>query len=479
MHWSLRKKKKCLLIDPGINFLGNLKGFYTSRHFPFGILTIASFLQKSGCPVTILPLDNYIPEIKEYPDRRTILSNIEDILRREIRKNDYIVAGVSVTYTPQYNIACQILDLIKNIAPDIVTVTGGSHVSFTARKTLEECRALDIVVRGEGEWTMLDLLNALKNKNSLDDVKGIIYRNKQSLVRTQQRELGDLTELPVLDFGLIPFGFYKNRQMNIAASRGCHFSCKFCAERYFWGNKHRVTPVKKLAEETKILFNKYKIAFLGFEDSMIYITSDYFKRFSDYLASIKNRRLSHIVTRIDTIKNISDFALVKKAGFEVINYGLESGSEKVLKAMNKQINIENEKKVMEWTRESGIRPGAYWIIGHPGDNPHEAAISLEYMEGLYAEGLLYSSMIHRFVPYPGTDFFNNPEKYNIEIFDNNWENWRRVSRAGVCQLADFSHEEITIAMDKALKTSSQCEFLNSYRGDKQYMRSAFPLWKQH
>lgn len=450
------RKKEAILIDLGLNYLSSTSGLHEVGHFPFGILNIASFFEINKIPVRVLALDYYFNSKNICADRNVLKTKIKEILLEEINRNKPILIGISVSYTIQLILAFEILQIVKEINPHIISVLGGSHVTFLAELTLKSSAYVDVIVRGEGEWALCDFFSCLKKKGAWENIPGISFLKNGQYYETNDRDLGDLSELPPINFGLLPANYYKNKQVNIAATRGCYYRCKFCTDRIFWKNTLRSTPVDKIIKETRDLFEKYKISCLSFEDSMIDIQSDYFRLLSHKLQNIGNRNLGVLVARIDSM-NKEALITIKKAGFKSIIYGLESGSETILKYMNKTNDLQKTPQVFKLTRENNLKVGAFWIVGHPGDSVIESEKSISYMKYLYQENLLNWSRISRFIPYPGSDYFNHPEKYGIHIMHFNWEQWIRHVKDGVCYLDDFKEQEIQIAYENMLKTSFEYE----------------------
>ncbi len=447
-------RKKCLIIDPGINFLGHLKGFNYPGHFPYGALSVASFLEKNGLPVSLVALDNYLQQTGGAVSREKILTDVEGIITERIRGNNISVVGISVTYTPQYTVSEQIAQIVKRVDPNIKVIIGGQHVSFLDQQVLTGSKSIDAVARGEGEWTMLDFVNAVLAKRNLAGIDGISFKDGSLVIRNPDRAFGDISQLSFMNFGLIPSSFYRGRLMNVAACRGCMYACKFCAEQIFWGNKVRRVPVEKLLHEAQALFNKFKIGYLSFEDSMLPIESDYFRQLASGLKRIKKGRWGHFVTRVDAV-NESALKLVKDTGFQYLIFGVETASDKVLAAMNKKITVDKVEKAFNLSKSSGLTVGSFWLVGHPGDSYEESQKSIFYLDKWYSQGLIDNATIARFVPYPGSDFFNNPASYGIRIFHYRWEEWRRYRSNGVCDLSDFPDEKIVEIHAKMQSISMQ------------------------
>lgn len=442
MNIFSKKIKTCLLIDPGINFLDNHNGLHAVGHFPFGILSIASFLEKKDIPTAVMALDYYITSPSLHPSREILLNNIIGVIQSEIKKNSFKIIGISVSYSIQINFVLELIALIKQIQSNCTIVLGGSHVSFLDKEILKNYPSVDIIVRGEGEWTAYELFNKILKNQSFNGIYGISYKQNNEILCMEQRTLGDMNDLPPINFNKLPRKFFKNQDINLALTRGCRYHCKFCTDRIFWGHTRRFTPIEKVLFEINDLFKNFEIGYINLEDSMLDITEPYFKSLAYKLSVLKEKRIGHLVSRIDLEIKTEDLLLAEKAGFQMIIYGIESASEKVLKLMNKSRSQEAVDRILRHTKKFSIETGAFWIIGHPGDSISESKKTLDFADNLYDNELLDRSRVSRFIPYPGSDFFNNRIKYSIKIIDNNWENWRRHTSNGICQTEDFCDKDI-------------------------------------
>lgn len=461
MNLFSRTKKNCFIIDLGVNFLENLEGYPYIGHFPLGALSIASYCEKRHMPVEFISYDYYFPSHKIFPSRKDFLLKIKNLLTDKISKHQPVLIGISISYTVQCILAYETCEIIKQINPQIITVTGGPHVTFLDEYTLNECKEIDIVVRGEGEWTFYELFSKYYLKKEISPVAGITFRKENKIYKNDNRSPGNLSDLPPINFNLIPSDFYHKRNVNIMPSRGCAYRCKFCVEQKFWGNQIRTIPIKKLIYEAKYLFEHYSLDYLCYEDSMLNINNPYFIELANELIKIPNKRLSSVLARIDSIDQNALIHL-KKAGFNLVWYGIESGSEKVLKAMNKSLNLSKMRETFIQTRKIGLEVGVFWLVGYPGDNKEESQKTLNLMKSLYEEKLINKSKIYRFIPYPGTDFFINPETYKLKILHFNWEEWRRRTSNGVCEQLDFSKEEVTEIYEKMVSLSAEYEMIESF-----------------
>ncbi len=349
------EKKKCILISTP----------HLGRFCPRGILSLASFLESKGYPAKVVPLAHYM-DVDEICEEKLI-----PLLNEVIQENDPIMVGVSCL-TADYHVCVEILRICKQLNENIVTVMGGIHPTFSD----EECISLpftDIVVRGEGEWTLLELIRALENGGfrppytALHRIKGLTFKENGHIVRTPDREMGNLYELPPLNFGLLPDAFVRQASVMGMMSRGCAFDCYFCADKPFW-KYVRQFPMSHIIHEMETLSRSYKNPMMGIEDNMVYIGSD---RFSELCMEIKQRKIAlgshfHVQTRVDSISGEQGLKDMQETGIRHVVLGIESGSPKVLKLMNKKTNPEMIIAACEKLHEYNIASIGVWMIGYPG-----------------------------------------------------------------------------------------------------------------
>jgi radical SAM superfamily enzyme YgiQ (UPF0313 family) len=427
-------EKKCLLITTPL----------VNKTLSRGALSMASYLESKGYPTGIIPLSYYLGFKKDWShiEVRSILENI-------FQDCDPIFVGVSNQFTGDYTTCLEILKTCKQINKNLITVIGGVHVTFLDKECLES-PDVDIVVRGEGEWTLLELIGALEKGTDLESIHGISFIKNGEFIRTADRSLGDLNELPPLDFNLLPADFVKQVFVHGMMNRGCDFNCSFCGESAFW-KKRRSFPVQRVIEEMETLDRVYGNPMCALDDSMGYIGS---KPFAELCQEIRTRRIRlhrnfYIMSRVDSFDE-RDLKNLEGTGIRYVQLGIESASPKVLKMMNKKTSREKIIDCCVRLRKNGLEPYGLWMIGHPGDNPVEAEFSLNTLEYLLQNDLLGKVEISIFAPCPGTKFFAQPEKYGIEILTKDWSKWHQYYiDKPVCQLKEFPAEEIIKFYKKA------------------------------
>lgn len=448
-------KKNCLLIAPP----GELDVF------PRGIMEIATFLNRNGFAVRVLPLSHFLhrPPVADlsggfqgdWPE-----DELQEILVNAIDETDPSIIGISNIYTRDALVCLKIIAICKKLRPNALTVMGGHHATFCDNEILR-CSELDVVVRGEGEWVMAALMGALAERRDYRSIQGISYRINGQVRRNPMPPPGRLHEIPPVDFGLLPRKFVQSANIHGILTRGCAYRCRYCVEQNYWGRPRRYR-MEKLLTEMETLQRDYRTHMAGLEESMLDMRS---KRFYEFCRAIRGHRLElpeqfYITSRIDAVSEEGADQL-KSTGIGIICVGIESFSERVLAAMNKKQSPETIRLGCEILQKKHLWTNAYWLIGHPGDNRIEAEHSYGQFKKFFAKGLLKSGHAFTFVPYPGTQFFTNPGKYGIVIGSYDWKRWRRWTESPVSWLQDFSAEEIRNAHNRAWKLISNYRRMNT------------------
>lgn len=402
--------------------------------FPRGAVSVASFLAEQGIPAHVVPLADVVDSSD---DAMTVRRKSEALVQRVVDALRPRAIGISVTFSYLFPQGQYLAELARRCAgPQIPVLMGGPHVTYLDRETLEETPALDIVVRGEGEWTALAVLQALAAKADLRDVRGITWRDSDGQIhRNKGRKLGDVRQLPPVDFGLLPTPFAHRMDVSALTSRGCSFRCRFCHEFRYWGGVVREFPVSRIVGELDRLA-RVGNTLQGIDDSMLDMTTPLFMELVDALG-----RSPHVapnfglLTRLDTVSAEGSRAM-KAAGLRWVSMGAESGSQVVLDAMNKGLKVEQAAASLRTVRDAGLEAATFFIVGHPGDNLTESGRTLEFLDGLWRDGLVSWVDVSTFSPYPGTPFYSLAHRHGIRILSRDWSRWRRTNRP-VAELADY------------------------------------------
>jgi len=407
--------------------------------FPRGATSIASFLQAHGMPAEVLPLGHLVDD---FSGRSAALSATRTAVADALETLRPRAVGLSIPFSYLYPRALELAAMVRELAPELPIVAGGAHVTFEDKQTLEQSPHIDIVVRGEGEWTALELLQRLDRGEDLAQQPGITWRAPDgSTVRNPNRPLGDLDTLPPVDFGLLPRSFCERMEVAAITSRGCAYRCRFCHERGFWRGQVRAHSPQRIIAEGDLLAAEYDNAFRGVDDSMLDMRTPYFHELVELLGQRDWLRPSFgFLTRLDTIVPEGLEAMVRNR-IRVMSVGAESGSQAVLDAMGKDLKVETMLNALAMTRDAGVGVNGFFIVGHPGDSPELAAESRTFIDGLFEQRMVQWIDLSIFTPYPGTPFFTNPAHYGVEILSQDWSLWRRSNRP-IAQLEGYSASAI-------------------------------------
>jgi len=408
-----------------------------------GILSMASFLDKNGFSSEVYFSDEvYIRKGSRVFTGEKIhfpLSKIKDQVRRF---NPRIVAVTGLT--PQYPVSLKILQAAKSADKDIVTVIGGPHVTYEDKKVFENSKNVDIVVRGEGEWTMLDIVKSVTGGKDLDDVSGITFKKGSKIIRNEDRPLGDLSQLPPVDYSKADPEYLKECDFFLTFTRGCPFNCSYCVEGKFWGNNVRTRSVDAVFSEMEYLnsnFNsksKNNIFFLG---SVFNSPRDFFVRICKKMKKIDFGDKSVKVLLSAAYLSEEDVRIMIEAGITKGTIAAESAAPEVLKRMNKRITFDMVVEKCKLMRKHGLEVGTFWLLGHPGETEETVQTSLDAMLHLWTEGLNQTQEVAFFIPYPGTPISLDPEKEGYKIMVDDLSKHGRYDKP-IIELKDIPYERM-------------------------------------
>ena len=365
---------------------------------PLGLLYIGAVLEKAGVDVEIVPAD--------------VLKLDWSGIRKKIAADRPDIVGVTSTTENRFQ-SFRLVKTAREAAPGAVTVMGGPHASMAAEDTLRHIPELDIVVRGEGEMTMLDLVRALDRNRStaaVTHVAGISYRQDGRVVTNPPRSpITNLDGLPFPAFHLVPFDKYNFKidvpgrgplpAVNIMTSRGCPFNCNFCATPINWGRAVRMRTTDNVIAEIESHVEKLGARVIFFYDDTFNVSV---RRVEEICRKMIERRLDvfwRAEIRLDLMTKPL-LARMKEAGLFHVSFGIEAGSERVRNSViDKRISIEDFHNVVAWCRELEIIPNVFFIFSHPTETWEEAQETIRLIERYRNEVEASVAILHI---YPGT-----------------------------------------------------------------------------
>jgi radical SAM superfamily enzyme YgiQ (UPF0313 family) len=394
---------------------------------PLGVTYIAAAFEAAGAEVRILDyiVSRYSPE--------KLARELEDF------QPDF-VGGTSVTMN--FPSAAAIIEKVKEINPSIVTAMGGPHVTFDAENTLRSYPGIDLLVLGEGERTVAELVPVIHNREAWHEVKGIAFLEDGRFVRTEPRGLiRDLETIPLPARHLLPISRYQalGFPVSIITSRGCPYQCIFCQGRRMVGHKVRYRQPLSVVDEIE------EILSYGF--TRINVADDLFlsnKARARAICEEILRRDLEVAWSAFVRVNIMDadvMRLMRRAGCDSVSFGIESGSPEMLKRIRKRITLDQGRRAVEICREVGLTPHASFMVGLPGESPETLRQTQEYAESLE---MIYG--YHVLAPLPGTTVREEIDQYDLEILTNDWSLYdanrpvTRTSQLSAEQIQNFVDE---------------------------------------
>ena len=386
---------------------------------PLGILQLAAYLENKNKNVEIEVLDC---QAKHW-GWKGLEKHIESF-------QPDIVAPSGFATCSAYTVI-RTLELAKKVNPNILTVAGGQHFDATANESLKTYPEIDVIVRGEGEQTFVELIQALSEKSSFSQIKGISFRHGRKILHNPSRPLiGNLDDLPFPGYHFVEdvIDKYHFKMMAsskagyalIEGSRGCPHRCTFCSQWKHWGGIWRGKSPKRIADEMEFCFQNYGIRFL-------WLTDDNFglgKRANDLCDEIIQRGISDDImwfmqVRCDDIIKYRDILpKMRKAGNRWFLVGLESHSSTTLDAFNKGTRPEDAKTSIKLLKKSEIFAQATLIIGERKDTAGSIADLREFVNDVDPDLAIFMIL----TPFPGTELYETANR-NGWIEDNNWANY--------------------------------------------------------
>jgi anaerobic magnesium-protoporphyrin IX monomethyl ester cyclase len=322
-------------------------------------------------------------------------------------------------------------EIAKTVDPDIVTIVGGIHFSFTPEESLQDFPEIDYIVRGEGEHTLVELLRTVLKNKKIDDVLGISYRYDDKIIHAKQRPLiENLDSLPYPAYHLIEKNLKRyhftmmagrnTQYMILEGARGCDHQCSFCTQWNHWGARWRTKSAKRIADEIEFFNETYGGVFLWFADDHMNLNL----RGKALYNELQHRRCKDDImlffqARIDDIAHHPDLiAKLREVGTYWILCGVETDSQEILTEYKKGIKTQDAYEAMKVMNQNDIFSQAMFVIGARKDT-HESIERLrEYSQELHPDIAIYTAL----TPFPGTIYYEKAKK-NGWIEDNNYSNY--------------------------------------------------------
>ena len=449
---------RVLLIDPpfperpwDINWL--------TQFPPKGLTYIAAYLRNAGFDVSIL--DTKQMQYERPSLLRRSIKEMQQVIQYQVKKQAPKLIGITST-TISYIPATQIAKAAKEASPNSKVVIGGVHVTFTPHQTLKECPWIDIVVRGEGERPMLELTKG----RPLSTIEGISYRRNGKIVDNPIGKPLPPDEIPVPAYDMLDMTKYA--YVVLMCTRGCSHQCSFCELPSLDGEKIRCRSAKKISEELELALSLNPMLEIRYEDEFMGLQIE---RTLEILEMVKRKKVGQFraATRPDGI-NKEILEKLKAANCTNLYIGMESGSDDVLRFNKRGITVAKIIEIARMFEESEMLFHAGFILGLPGETHDTLRQTLDvalkccdvtfnvvknnfdkFLNMMPFKLIVENSRaeFNLLAPNPGTQIFQNPEKFRYRIFHQNWDLYDCNTSVG--EPYDISAQEIEEFKIKAFK----------------------------
>jgi len=394
-------------ISPGYGFIKHI----TNRSPSLGLLHLAAEVRLHG----------YTPSILE----GDILELDNDQVAERVIAGRPKYVGITL-FTVGVSESIRIARKVKAALPGVTIIVGGPHVASMGLETIAKFPEFDIAVQGEGEKILVELLNALESGSDLSTVRGVIYREPVTgklKVTPAPMTPNELDALPFPAWDLLPdfpkayplaiYDYPQGPVATIAASRGCPFHCKFCDTSTFGARVRYYSPAKVV--EMMVHLNKqYGVRHVLFVDDLFLASKLRTTEFCNLLLESGLKMTWSCAARVDTVKP-EILGLMKQAGCWQISFGLETGSDEMLRKMDKSARVAKSEEAVKWTAAAGIRVKGLFMLGYPGETAESIHLTKDFVQRIP----MTIMNLTKFTPYPGSPIYK--EMFGTSIREDHWE----------------------------------------------------------
>lgn len=411
----------------GVTFEGE------SKTPPLNLATLAAITRKDGFRTEIIDA-----EFLGWDTRKTA----EIILEKDFK----YVAITAVTMS--IHKAAELASLVKKKNKEAVILVGGVHMTALPIDTMRKHPELDIGVIGEGDETISESLCRLEDGRDLSQVKGLVFRQNGNLVVTENRPmLEDLDKLPMPAWDMLPdlrnyfrgptYCLDKLPMGLLITSRGCPSHCNFC-DRSVTGNVFRAHSAEYVMGMIREQYHRHGIRGMHIIDSNFILNK---KRVRDICKLLKEEKLDFSWSCLARVNLVTPeiLGLMKDAGCWRIDYGLESGSQRVLDAIHKGITVEQSRQAVKWAKEAGLRVRGFFMLGNPTDTPETIKLTIDFAKSLDIDMFHFTF----YSCFPGSTMYKS-----IRTYGHFEENWKDMSLWKPTFIPDGMTEEELLQLQK-------------------------------
>ena len=334
---------RILLINPARHFIANHYG--VGYLTPLGLVSIGGPLIDAGFTVRLIDHDAYGWSFKK------LLEEVGTF------QAEYVLLGHSGS-TASHKVAVRTIQEIKSAFPKMSVIYGGVYPSYADKSIMQGCSEIDFIVRGEGEQTILELINAIENNENLDKVDGLTWRNGDQIIANRSRAPIQNLDAYRLGWELVDWSLYRifgfKRAAGLQFSRGCPLTCSYCGQWMFW-KKWRHRSPENIVEQLKILSRQYGVDYVWFADENFSADKETLKRLLELIIESKlDLSLNINMTAADVVRDADIIHLYKAAGVDYMVMGVESLKDEVIVNIRKNNPFAISKEAVRLLRQHNI-----------------------------------------------------------------------------------------------------------------------------
>lgn len=400
---------------------------------PLGLAYLGGAVLESGHECKILDMES---------QRLSVVDVID-----KIRSYSPHLIGITST-SPVYKNAKYVGSVIKEHIPNIPIGIGGVHSTILGKQILEECPHFDFQVVGEGEKTMVEIIQALESGQHFSGIEGVIFRRNGYIVENPARPLAsNLDSLPKPAWHLLDPKLYQHYlpgkglvpYANIFTSRGCPFECTFCSQHTMYGRKVRFHSLERVISELRDVVDNYMVKHVIIMDETMTLRKQRMLKLCNILKKTELTFTWEGWTHAGTVDE-ELLQAMKDAGLIRLSFGIESGDPQILKSIKKNVTLEQIRNAYKFAHNVGIETRGSAILGHPYETRETAWRTIRFLRGLKECKQVFLNVA---CPYPGTELyeFAVKGKGGMRLLTNDYSKYKRYGDP-IIEVNDLSADDL-------------------------------------
>lgn len=397
--------------------------FYSQRYAPYtpGLLSLAAVLETAGYRVKCMSLDIARKPYADDPDW------LEKCLKPLCEQTRLAVGITSVT--AEYARALAVLDRVRECAPHLKTLIGGTHVTYLPEDAIRH-PSVDAVVVGEGETAITELVQAWEAGEPIHGIKGTVNLIDGKVFKNPPQPLLDMTKVPRPAYHLLDEEMKDGIKLTPTYSRGCPYACDYCVESHFWERKVRHRDAEAFAAELKYLADELGWRFIHIADSTFGINRAATIALCDAIEKLEIDAMFSVNLRPEARKYLGEDLLKRlvSLGFVEMYLGAETADPALLKALNRNQAQDSLISTLTFLKEIGVPfVKLYLMVGLPEDTHEGLQTTINTVRELIRRDLVFYATAKFFVPTPGTPLFTDTAISGTKDTAEPWFNFERYN----------------------------------------------------